>query len=104
MTSYRVVRRRYADLSGSGARLYGGRHNPPGIAAVYSSQSIALAVLEVLVHIDRSEVPQDYAVMAIEFKGLSVWRPRASIPAIGQFTAAGLRALNIIGRFCVWRR
>ncbi len=34
--------------------LYGGRFNPPGIPAVYTSQSIALALLEVLVHIDKA--------------------------------------------------
>jgi len=67
MTSYRVVRRKYADLSGEGARLYGGRSNPAGIAAIYSAANIALAVLEVLVHVDKSEVPNDYVVMAIEF-------------------------------------
>ena len=54
MTRYRVVRRKYADLSGEGARLYGGRFNPPGIPAVYSSQNIALALLEILVHVDKS--------------------------------------------------
>ena len=57
MISFRVVRRKYADLKGYGARLYGGRFNPPGIPAVYSSQSIALALLEVLVHLDKAEVP-----------------------------------------------
>jgi RES domain-containing protein len=69
-----VVRRRYAGLTGEGARLSGGRYNPPGIPAVYSSQSIALAVLEILVHIDRSEVPNDYVVMAIGFSGRKVLR------------------------------
>ena len=54
MTCYRVVRRKYANLSGEGAMLYGGRFNPPGIPAVYTSQSIALALLEVLVHIDKA--------------------------------------------------
>ncbi len=48
MICYRVVRRKYDNLSGQGAKLFGGRFNPPGIPAVYSSQSIALAVLEVL--------------------------------------------------------
>jgi len=41
--------------------------NPVGIAAVYASDSIALAVLEVLVHLDRSELPSDYVVIAIGF-------------------------------------
>ena len=74
MTTYRVVRRQYANLSGDGARRYGGRFNPPGIPAIYTSQSIALALLEILVHIDKTEVPGDYVVMAIRFNGRSVAR------------------------------
>jgi RES domain-containing protein len=72
--AYRVVRRQYADLNGEGARLYGGRFNPPGIPAVYTSQSIALAILEILVHVDKSEVPDDYVVMAIRFAGRRISR------------------------------
>ena len=74
MIAYRVVRRQYADLNGEGARLYGGRFNPPGIPAVYTSQSIALAILEILVHVDKSEVPDDYVVMAIRFAGRRISR------------------------------
>jgi RES domain-containing protein len=50
---YRLVRAERAAevLSGEGARLYGGRWNPPGIAAVYAAESRALAVLETLVHV-----------------------------------------------------
>ncbi len=89
MTCYRVVRRKYADLTGEGARLYGGRHNPPGIPAIYSSENIALALLEILVHVDKAEVPTDYVVMAIRFTGRSVSRPgRAGLLDIGQLTAA----------------
>ncbi|MHB8148190.1 MAG: RES domain-containing protein, partial [Vulcanimicrobiaceae bacterium] len=33
-------------LSGEGARLYGGRWNTPGVAALYASSSLALALLE----------------------------------------------------------
>lgn len=67
MIVYRLTRRPYADLSGNGARMVGGRYNPPGVPAVYASASIALAALEVLVHIDKAEVPNDYVVMAIRF-------------------------------------
>lgn len=80
MTSYRVARRKYADLRGEGARLYGGRCNPPGIAAIYSSENIALAVLEGLVHVDKSEVPSDYVVIAIRFAGRRVTRGRRAYP------------------------
>ena len=59
-------------MSGQGARQVGGRFNPVGIAAVYASESIALAVLEVLVHLERSEVPSDYVVIAIAFDGRKV--------------------------------
>jgi RES domain-containing protein len=50
---YRLVRADRADdvLSGEGARLYGGRWNPPGRAVVYASESRALAVLETFVHL-----------------------------------------------------
>jgi RES domain-containing protein len=75
---YRVVRRKYADLSGEGARKVGGRFNPPGVAAVYTSESIALGVLEVLVHLDRSELPSDYVVIAISFDGHKVGRSSLS--------------------------
>ncbi len=92
MTCYRVVRRKYADLTGQGARLYGGRFNPPGIPAVYSSQNIALALLEILVHVDKSEVPSDYIVMAIRFAGRSMSRRRSTdLPGIGHLTAIRFR-------------
>jgi RES domain-containing protein len=93
MTSYRVARRKYADLRGEGAQLYGGRCNPPGIAAVYSSENIALAVLEVLVHVDKSEMPSDYVVMAIRFGGRRVNRGRrADLSGLGHLTAGRFRA------------
>ena len=53
MTVYRLVNARQARdaFSGEGARLYGGRWNPPGFPVVYASQSRALAVLEMFVHL-----------------------------------------------------
>jgi len=86
---YRVVRRRYAGLSGQGARRYGGRFNPPAIPAVYRSQNIALALLEVLVHLDKSEVPSDYVVMAIRFPARNVFRwPGPNLIGANQLTPA----------------
>jgi RES domain-containing protein len=89
VTTYRVARRPYAGLSGQGAQRYGGRFNPPGVPAVYTSQSIALAVLEVLVHVDKSEVPTDYVVMAVRFLGRKVYQsPGANLIGANQLTAA----------------
>ena len=43
-------------LSGEGARLNGGRWNSPGLPAVYTSSSLSLATLEVLVHLEDPEL------------------------------------------------
>jgi RES domain-containing protein len=92
VTTYRVVRRQYADLSGYGARLYGGRFNPPGIPAVYTSESIALALLEILVHIDKSEMPDDYVVMVVRFSGRRIYRrPGTHLTNVRQFTNVHFR-------------
>jgi len=62
LTVYRLTRRRYADLDGEGARRSGGRCNYIGTSAVYTSQFVSLAVLEVLVHLDKVEIPEDFEV------------------------------------------
>jgi RES domain-containing protein len=58
---WRLCIARYATdpLSGEGARLYGGRWNYPGIAVAYTAGSLALALLELLIHIDYDLVPSD---------------------------------------------
>src|ERR1035441_841320 len=61
---YRVCRARYARLDGEGARLVGGRWNSPGRAAVYMAESVALAVLENLVHMSRQDFPIGYVCVA----------------------------------------
>jgi len=61
---YRVCRRIYASLDGEGARRVGGRWNSPGRPVVYMAQSVALAVLENLVHMSRQDYPIGYVVVA----------------------------------------
>jgi len=66
MVLYRIVKCEYADdLSGTGARLYGGRWNSEGKPAVYLASSRALAVLEVLVHLPPLMIPNDYCLVEI---------------------------------------
>jgi RES domain-containing protein len=51
MRVFRITPEEYAnDITGNGAKLYGGRWNNEGIKALYASSSRALALLEVLVH------------------------------------------------------
>ena len=74
---YRVCRARYARLDGEGAKLVGGRWNSPGRAVVYMAQSIALAVLENLVHMSRQDFPAGYVcVTAVLPDGLPILSER----------------------------
>src|SRR5277367_3014414 len=63
VAAYRVCRRFYARLDGEGSRRVGGRWNSPGRPLVYMAQSVALAVLENLVHMSRQDYPTGYVVV-----------------------------------------
>jgi RES domain-containing protein len=53
MTVYRIANTAYSnDISGMGAKLMGGRWNSKGLAILYTSEHISLAVLEMLVNTD----------------------------------------------------
>ena len=67
MRVYRLTASRYADtaFSGEGARRVGGRWTPVGYPVVHTSSSIALAVLETLVHVDASVMPV-HRVIAVD--------------------------------------
>jgi RES domain-containing protein len=62
---YRLSSSRFAANDGTGAALYGGRWNPIGIPAIYTSQSRSLAALEILVHFDV--LPRDFVLTEISF-------------------------------------
>lgn len=55
---YRIQKKQFIEsvLTGEGARLNGGRWNPPGIPLVYTSMTPELALLETLVHLDGTPV------------------------------------------------
>jgi len=67
MTAWRIVKRSRARtaFSGEGARLYGGRWNSPGVAIVYTAGSQSLAALEMVVHLDSSELLRNYVVFEV---------------------------------------
>jgi RES domain-containing protein len=63
---YRIAKTQYIDdLTGMGARLYGGRWNHKGIGIVYTAESRALATVEYLVHVPLSLVPQDLSMATL---------------------------------------
>jgi RES domain-containing protein len=79
---WRLARRRHAALDGEGARRLGGRWNSRGQPAVYASQHLSLAVLEIIVHLELSpdEFPEDYVKIAIELPDSVSIRRVAALP------------------------
>lgn len=67
MRLYRIAKRKHIeDLSGTGARLYGGRWNSTGVSVVYTSSTQALAILETLVHTALDILPKDLCLGVLE--------------------------------------
>lgn len=69
-------------FDGEGARRYGGRWNRPGTRMVYCSSTLALAVLEVFVHLDPELAPPNLvAIPAVIPAGIdSELLEEASLP------------------------
>ena len=65
MLGYRICRKAHRALDGEGARLYGGRWNSAGRPVIYCSTSRALAVLELLVHVDVQDAPADLYLLEL---------------------------------------
>ena len=78
ITAWRLVKPRHAAAAfdGEGARLHGGRWNSPGSRVAYASDSIALAALEVLAHLQSTAVLQAYSLASLRF-------PEASVEVLG---------------------
>jgi RES domain-containing protein len=76
MDLWRLCRRPFADLTGEGARVYGGRWNSPGRPVVYLAEHPALAALEVRVHLDLPHdlLPADYVLMRVTIPERSIVR------------------------------
>lgn len=67
MKIYRISKKQYInDLSGEGARLFGGRWNKKGHSMLYFSESLSLCVLEILVHLDYQFLTKEYQCIEAE--------------------------------------
>lgn len=67
MKVFRLCKAKYnGDLSGKGAELFGGRWNNKGVALLYTSDSVSLCTLEVVVHSEQGDVPRNYVLHTFE--------------------------------------
>ncbi len=57
-TVWRITKQKhqFTSLTGEGARIYGGRWNPIGIPVMYTAESLSLATLEIIVHLEREQL------------------------------------------------
>ena len=67
--AYRMVRAEFVKtaFSGEGASLAGGRWNSSGVRVVYCSGTVSLAALELLAHLGRGNILDEYRVIKAEF-------------------------------------
>lgn len=73
MIVYRIARTGYAgDLTGEGARLFGGRWNHKNTPCVYASSSRALAVLEYTVNVNVADIPRALSIASIHIPDHSI--------------------------------
>ena len=70
LTAWRIIKARHAAnaFDGEGARIEGGRWNSPGTPMVYTSESAALAALELLVHLGRGATLAAYVLIPCTFQ------------------------------------
>jgi RES domain-containing protein len=58
IAAWRIAKQKHQSTgqSGEGARIYGGRWNPIGIPVIYTAESLSLATLEIIVHLEREQL------------------------------------------------
>lgn len=72
MIVYRIAERRHAaDITGAGAAIYGGRWNRKGTPVLYTGETPAIALLELVVHTPPMLVP-DLDILYIEIPDDSI--------------------------------
>ncbi len=98
--AWRVCKADYAanGLSGDGARRVGGRWNPAGVPALYASDSLALAMLEVLVHFDPSLPMAQYVAFELELPEQKIRSIGTSDMPAGWPDRASVRETQQLGR------
>jgi len=95
MKVYRISKTEYAhDLTGTGAKLFGGRWNHINVPCIYTAGSASLAVLEYSVNVNVAFVPRHLSLAVFEIEDQSVYHPR-ELPADWAAVPAPLSAKDL---------
>ena len=67
--AWRIIKGKHAAnaFDGEGTGLYGSRWSTPGTRMVFASESLSLAILEVLVHLNKSSPLANHVVFTVKF-------------------------------------
>lgn len=91
---YRICKTKRADTAfdGEGAFRFGGRWNSPGTRMIYAAGSLALAALEMLVHLDDDSMLLEYSYIPSEIPADSVLEIKDfySLPSYWNMSPAAL--------------
>lgn len=89
MTVYRLHRLARAANDYTGAMLAGGRWNPIGTPMLYTAQHLSLACVEVLVHLDKGQLPRDYVWSKAELSNPPGFLTFSGLSEVGSCQSAG---------------
>jgi RES domain-containing protein len=110
ITAYRIFKTKHASnwIDGEGAFLFGGRWNSRGTRILYCAESLSLATLEMLVHLNSAELLPSYSYATLGFeendllpvekfaklpKNWSSSPPPVAVQRIGNEWAVSMRSL-----------
>lgn len=85
MILWRIAKTKFIrDLSGTGAKLVGGRWNSRGVPVLYAALTQSLCALELFVHLDPEDAPERLSAIALTipdalFAARTRW-PQATLP------------------------
>lgn len=90
MIAYRLVHEQFAfDLSGEGAKRFGGRWNSKGIPALYCAEYRSLAALELAVHTALQTLQQPFQLLSISIPS------RIKVLPVAKNLPAGWSAISV---------
>ncbi len=67
--AWRIIKQKFATnaFDGEGTRLYGSRWSSPGTRIVFAAEYLSLATLEILVHLQKSDLFSSFVAYSIDF-------------------------------------